>query len=123
MEDFAFRVEFYQLLVRPVGEVEDQVPGFGWVAFVVVVIREGWVVAGCLRGVAAGEEIVEQTDGVVPFQRHALEGEPAVGGRDIGRDERCCEEGVQAGKEEGEIGKARVVHLVDRVSNLNHLLQ
>lgn len=36
VEDLALRVEFHQLLVRPVGEVEDEGPGFGGFAFVVV---------------------------------------------------------------------------------------
>lgn len=64
VEDFALRVEFHQLLVRPVAEVYDERPGFG--CFSWVVVGEG-LAAGCLRGVAAGEEVVEETDGVVPF--------------------------------------------------------
>lgn len=76
----------------------------------------GLLSAPRLRGTGTGEEVVEESDGVVPFQGHAFEGEPAIVGGIIGIDEEGGEEGVQAGEEEGEVGEAGEVDLIDIIN-------
>jgi len=50
-----------------------------------------------VRGLGVGEEIVEQADGVLPFERDAVEREPSFVRRDVWGDQRGGEEGVEAG--------------------------
>ena len=93
-----------QLVRREGGVVQDQPPGKrsrrvgGGGAFGALVRRRRLVGSG------AGEEVVQQTDGMMPFQGHGLEGEPGDGGRDGRLDQVFGEEGVEAREEEWEIG-------------------
>lgn len=76
----------------------------------------GLLSAPRLRGTSTREEVVEESDGVVPFHGHAFEGEPAIVRGMVGIDEEGGEEGVQSGEEEGEVGKAGEVNLIKSVN-------
>ena len=69
------------------------------------------LVVGSLGRHGAGEEVVEQAEGVMPFERDALDGEPAVVRGNAGVDEEGGEEGEEPGQEEGQVRETGAVDL------------
>lgn len=63
-------------------------------------------VRGGIGGFSARIEVVEETEGIVPFQRYAFVGEPEGGGGDVGVDEGGEEERVEFVDVQGEVGEA-----------------
>lgn len=64
-----------------------------------------------MRRRGAGEEVVEQADGVVPFERDAFEGKPGVVSRDMRGDEEGGEEGEKSREQEGQVRETGIVDL------------
>ena len=102
VQDFALGVQPHQLLVRPRAEMQEQFPreSGGEIPIRWVVFALG---GGRLRWYGTGEEVVEQADGVMPFEWDAFEGEPAVVGGNTGVDEEGGEEGEESGEQEGQV--------------------
>jgi hypothetical protein len=65
-----------------------------------------------IDGIRAGEEVIEQTERVMPLERHILEAQPCVVRGDVGVDQRRAKEGVQSRQQEGEVRQARVLDQV-----------
>lgn len=107
MQHLPLRIQPHELVRGPFRKVQSETPRQG-----LALIGLGFLPAPRLRGTGAGEEVVEESDGIVPFQGHAFEGEPAVVRGSLGIDEEGGEEGVDAGEEEGQVGEAGGVDLV-----------
>jgi hypothetical protein len=73
---------------------------------VVLVRRVEWI-----GRLSARVQIVQETEGVVPFQGHAFVREPQVRGGDVGVDEVGGEEGVESVGEQAEVGEAWELYL------------
>lgn len=84
-------------------------PGHVRRPFSVIIVLSIIIIRG--KRLGAGEEIVEQTDGKVPFEGHVVGREPAVVRADVGVDEGGAEEVVESGEEEGDVGEARTLDL------------
>lgn len=111
MQHLPLRIQPHELVRGPFRKVQSETPRQG-----LALIGLGSFPTPRLRRTGTGEEVVEESDGVVPFQGHAFEREPAVVSGSLGVDEEGAEEGVDAGEEEGQVGEAWGVDLV-RVIN------